>query len=1264
MPESDAKDVVNLTPSPLGGTTTAPSPSASGPFPVVGVGASAGGLDAFIRLLRHLPPNAGLAVLFVQHLDPTRGSLLVEILARETGWAVREASDGTRIDVNQVYVIPPDTRMSVTAGVIRLQARGERAAAHLPVDFLFRSLAAEYGSRSVAVVLSGGGADGTAGMGDVRESGGVTFAQDEASAGQSGMPWSAAGVADAILTPEGIGAALGRLVGRGEIGPTGESQAGADAGPDGDEELTPLFALLRARRGVDFTHYKQNTIRRRVQRRLTIRELTGVDDLVRVARDEPTELAAVYRDLLIGVTRFFRDPAAFERFRQNAIPAMIRDRSPAAPLRVWVPGCSTGEEAYSLAILLSEAFGESGGDPPVKILATDVNEESLARARAGVYPDGIAECVSPERLRRYFRKVDGGYRVSPVIRDLCVFARHDLTADPPFARMDLVSCRNVLIYLGVALQRRIVPRFHYALRPGGFLFLGPAEVIGPFADLFATADRDAGLYTRTLTPARFPLGLSGPSWGRAPAATAPPAGATSDAVGLADVQREADRILARYAPPGLLIDDNLTVLQFRGNTDPYLSHPSGAASLALLRMAREGLLPALGDAITSARAGGVAVTRPGVRVSDGDREQTVTVRVTPLAAGGQDLRCYLVVFENEAAGTVPSPPPPVPDSEGLAERVTQLRAELDASREHQQAVAEEYEATTEELKSANEEILASNEELQSTNEELQTAKEELQSTNEELQTVNEELMSRNREVGRANDDLRSLLLGVNVPVVVVGRDLCVRRLTAQAEEVFGLSPSDVGRSLRDLRPRLVGADLGGTVGRVIETLEVAAFETQDRAGHWFSVRVRPYETLEHRIDGAVVTAIDVDALKRGEAERRDLEVRMFQAQKLESLGVMAGGIAHDLNNLLTPLIGYAELARDSLPEGSPARGPLEEVGRTTRVAAALVKQILAYSGKSRREIRTTDLSGLIRDFGGLLERAVGTRALLTYDLAAGPLPVEADVAQISQVVMNLVANAAEAMGPGGGTVTVRTEAIRADRAALASPYFESEDLPEGEYAVLEVSDTGSGMTPETLGKLFDPFYTTKFTGRGLGLAAVLGIVRGHGGSIRVRSEPGRGSTVRVLLPRSERSPPEPAAAAPSAPPVRPGSGTILVVDDEPMVRRFIATMLTGAGYTVKEASDGREAVGTFHILAPDLLAVLLDLTMPGLSGREAAAEMRAINRSVPIVGMSGYSSEGSAGGDTGPPFEGFLHKPFAPGALLGELRRVLGAGADRRGTTE
>jgi two-component system, chemotaxis family, CheB/CheR fusion protein len=532
---------------------------------------------------------------------------------------------------------------------------------------------------------------------------------------------------------------------------------------------------------------------------------------------------------------------------------------------VWVAGCSTGEEVYSLAMCLLEFLDGLPEAFPIKILATDLNEAALEKARSGLYVDNIEMDVSPERLRRFFVRVDGHYQISKAVRDLCVFSRHNMATDPPFSHLDLVSCRNVLIYMDTALQRRVLPVLHYALNPDGFLFLGSSENVGPFTDLFAVVDPKHRLFAKKPQSIGVPLdfGAYVAPGGRGGCGPREEGGPLWSAL---DVQKEADRIvLARYAPVGVVVDETMTVLQFRGRTAAYLEPAPGMASLDLFRMLREGLLAEVRAAVSQAKAENAPVTREGLRVAEGDELRVVHVEVIPFKVPPTGVRFFLVLFRDAAdapAGLAPGPPrtedrPPPGDHQ-----VAQLQQELGALREYLQSVIEEQESTNEELKSANEEILSANEELQSTNEELQTAKEEAQSANEELATVNEELRHRNTEMARVNDDLLNLLSGVNIPIVMVSRDLRVRRFTPLAERVFNLIPTDVGRPISDIKPNLQVADLSQLIARVIDTLTPFDAEVQDTGGRWSSLRIRPYVTLDGKIDGASVALLDIDAIKR------------------------------------------------------------------------------------------------------------------------------------------------------------------------------------------------------------------------------------------------------------------------------------------------------------------------------------------------------------------------------------------------------------------
>ena len=852
-------------------------------FPVVGIGASAGGLEAITRLLKMLPPEPGMAFLIVQHLDPHRGSMLAEILSRATVMPVVEAAEGMVVGPDHVYVLPPAADMALDRGALTLRPRAETGGVPMPIDYLFRSLAQDQGSQSIGIVLSGGGSDGSLGLEAIKGEGGITFAQDEQSAQHDSMPRSAVaiGCVDYVLDPEGIARELTRIGGHDYL--NGDEDTRVDEIRLESDHLEGIFGLLRTSRGVDFTHYKRNTLLRRLERRMAVRRMEDLAGYHRLLQDDPAEVEALFQDMLIRVTSFFRDPAAFEFLQQKILPDLMQDRPDDLPVRLWVAGCSTGEEVYSLAIALIESLGEKAGTTPIKILASDIDESALERARAGLYIENIAMDVSPERLRRFFTRVNNHYQVAKSIRDLCVFSRHNLTRDPPFAGLDLVCCRNVLIYFDAALQRHVVPLFHYALKPGGHLMLGASETIGVFGELFTLVGRDSKVYQKKESSPRlsFDIDVARGVVGYRPKASAH----IADNRGLLELQHEADRLLlSKFAPPGVLVDEEMTILQFRGQTGRFLEPAPGTASLDLLKMVRGGLLADLRAAIAEAKISQAAVRKEGLHIQEGDGFRRVALEVIPLRDGVAGPRHFLVLFEEVDRAPAPTaerpvesdlaPAPPGPESADV--RIHQLSQDLEAARHYIQALMGAHEATREELISANEEVLASNEELlsvneelQSTNEELQTAKEEMHSTNEELATVNDELQHRNLELGRLNDDLSNFIQGVSLAIIMVNRELRIRRFTPPAEQILNLIDSDIGRPLGDIRPNLDVADLSSLVAEVIDTLTPREYEIQDRDGRWYSLRIRPYITSENRIEGAALALLDIDDLKRGNVQLKE-----------------------------------------------------------------------------------------------------------------------------------------------------------------------------------------------------------------------------------------------------------------------------------------------------------------------------------------------------------------------------------------------------------
>src|SRR5216117_2416655 len=842
--------------------TTPPSKHA---FPIVGIGASAGGLEAFSELLSHLAVEATMAFVLIQHLDPKHPSILREILSRTTRMPVVEVTHSTRVEPGHVYVMPSNAGMTIAGRVLNLAPRSEDRGPHMPIDHFLRSLAEDLGSRAIGVILSGTASDGALGLKAIKAEGGITFAEAPQSAKFDSMPRSAvaSGAVDFVLPPKAIAQELTRIgrhpyLGQTRAAPSPEAPA---SGPDAFDEI---LRKLREKSGIDFMLYRQTTIRRRIARRMMIHGLDTLEGYLGYLEAHPSQVHALYNDLLVNVTRFFRDPEAFRVLQRSVFPRILKQRPADAPIRVGAPGCSTGEEAYSLAIVLLESLGDADGIVPIQLFGSDVSETAVVKARAGIYPDNIELDVAGARLRRFFVKVDGQHQVRKAVRELCVFARHNLATDPPFSKMDLIVCRNVLIYLEPELQKRVLSIFHYALKDPGFLMLGVAETVGPLADFFSVVDKKYRVYAKKPTSMRFDLGLTSLEQRLEKIGIGRTARRTGEAGGgPSDLLQEVDQILlSKYAPAGVLVNEATEILQFRGHTSPYLEPAPGQASLNLLKMAREGLLMELRVAIDKARKQNAPVRRERLSIKQDGRMAQVTLQVIPMSGPARE-RNYLVLFERvlplrelHAPGSPVSSPIAHP-----RRHIENLRHELTATKEFLQSIIEEREAANQELQAANEELLSSNEELQSTNEELETAKEELQSVNEELTTVNEELQHRNVELSQLNNDLNNLFAGVTIPIVMLDSDGRIRRFTPMAGEVFSLIPADLGRPIGDIRLLPDLADLEQVCKHVVDTTTVAEREVRDRDGRWYSLQVRPYTTADNQIDGTVITFDDINALK-------------------------------------------------------------------------------------------------------------------------------------------------------------------------------------------------------------------------------------------------------------------------------------------------------------------------------------------------------------------------------------------------------------------
>jgi len=942
-----------------------PSPTATS-VPIVGIGASAGGLEALEKFLAQVPPGSGLAFVVVQHLDPTVEDLLPELLQRITPMTVLQVLDRVQIRPDCVYVIPPNKDLAVRAGVLHLSVPAAARGLRLPIDHFLQSLAEDLGARSVGVILSGMGADGCQGLRAIRAQGGLGAAQDPASARFDSMPRTVidAGLAELVGPPEALPAQiLAALRER-----TGFVPAGPDEPVPDDQALLQVAALLRARTGQEFSLYKRNTMVRRIERRMGVHRIRRIQDYVPFLEANPHEVDLLFKELLIGVTSFFRDPPLWTALGEEVLPALFKDRPDGKVFRAWVAGCSTGEEAYSLAMVFREALARvrPALNCSLQIFATDLDRDAIAKARRGQFRPGIAADVGEARLDRFFQAEDGGFRVRKEIREMVVFAPQNVIMDPPFTRLDLLFCRNLLIYLTPELQKKIMRLFHYSLAPGGILCLGTSESVGALADHFLPWGGRHRLFRRSearlpVQPMIFPPGL----------AAARPSEPKEAKMTEANLSSLADQVLLQqFAPPAVLINEAGDILYISGRTGRYLEPAAGKANWNIFAMARDGLRMELASALSRAARQDEPVATQVVAVGTNGGTQMVSLTAQRLAAPGPLKGLIMVVFRDQ--------PKPLPGARKAAAgpagaRVRQLQEELLQSREALHGLQEEMQTSQEELKSTNEELQSTNEELQSTNEELTTSKEELQSLNEELQTVNAEQQARMEELTRTSSDMKNLLDSTDIATVFLDQGLNLGRFTSGASRLFPLLPGDVGRPLTDITTILDYGDLRQDARMVLRTLTALEKTVTTRDGRWFSVRIMPYRTQDDRIDGLVLTFTETTTAKLLEG---DLRATAGQFQAL--LDQLSAGFAHCE---AIPGAGGAELDGRLVKTNrafarmlEPGTGPVE--GRT------LVEVLPAMGPLLGPALAQTAPDGTPHRFAQPLEAGGARFELITYRPAA------------------------------------------------------------------------------------------------------------------------------------------------------------------------------------------------------------------------------------------------------------------------------------------
>lgn len=1214
--------------------------------PVVGIGASAGGLEAMVQLIETVELDLGLAYLIVSHMDPRHESHLAEILSKHTSLSVTEATDHQIVEPNHIYVIPPNTAMMLVGNNLRLHARGATRK-HLPIDILFKSIAEHRAGAAIGVVLSGTGSDGAEGIKNIKEAAGVTLVQAPDSAAFSGMPNAAieTGCVDIVLPPSDIGLELGKIARHPYFLKPVTVDDYQDLAPD--VALQKIFALIGSVYQADFTQYKPNTIHRRLQRRMALINETDVQSYLTVLQNNPVELAALYDDLLIRVTTFFREESIYKALRHTVFPTLLHNRDHADPLRIWVPACATGEEVYSLAISLLEYLGESAQDVTIQIFGTDLNEAAIEQARQGSYPESIADRVSPERLQRYFVHEKRRYKISKQVRELCVFARQNVALDPPFSRMDVISCCNLLIYLDAGLQRKVLRHFHYGLKPDGYLILGPAENADEESHFFKRSeDGQRMLYQRAML-ARAPLDLvlSGSAMAKPPSVSDD---TTSLSIDHTQVQRKADGLLlSRFSPPSILIDDRLNIVQFRGQTSPYLEHASGTASLNLHRVAHPGILLQLVPLIKEVQTSGTTAVRDNLRIETPGGVREGTVEVIPLREPFTKTGFCLILFDANVRASKPEGRLEITDSEKDA-RIRQLEMELDSLRDYLHATNEAYEAALEESRSAQEELQSANEEFLSGNEELVTAREELQASNEELTTANEELLSRTREISVVNTELvrarkvadfnsnyaESVIDTVAHPLLVLDQALMIHRANHAFYDMFLTNPSDtLDRRLFDLgNGQWDIPDLTKLLDQVLTVNKpVTAYKIDlEFAGvgkRTMLINARKVPAMDSRSARVLLAIEDVTANE----DRLD-NLRGDDKRKDEFIATLA----HELRNPLAPVRNAVQLLTMKVQDEN-LRRPLAVIDRQVDTLARLIDDLMDVSRITRGQLSleqlSVNLNESIRQAVSMVMPYMESRGhrLITV-LPPAHVHVIGDPTRLEQVLSNLLNNSGKYTDQGGDIEIALT-------------------VDEVE-AVISVSDNGAGIPSNILPHIFELFVQSDMTrkraegGLGIGLSLVRQIVEAHGGRVHARSDgSGQGSVFTVRLPVSmspnsigndEKEDKHDAAQFQAR--------RVLVVDDNVDAANSVAELLRSWGHEVALAYDGFAALEIARTFSPNV--ALLDIGLPNMSGHDLAGKLTEMTKSeLFLIAVTGYGrpSDYKSSQDAG--FDAHLVKPINVGPL-------------------
>ena len=1194
---------------------------------VVGIGASAGAMDPLREFFSEVTAGSGLAFVVVQHLDPTHVSYMAGLLAKHTTMKVAEAQNQMAVQANCVYTIPPNKFLFIKDGVLHLTEPVKRDGLRMPIDFFFRSLADDQHDKAVAVLFSGSGSDGTLGIREIRGAGGVVFVQDPKTAQFDSMIENAiaTGLVDYVLPVRQIPGRLFQYVEQGRIDATDDSETKTL-----EDDIHSILDLLVSETRTDFRCYKKTTIQRRIERRMGLNQIRDIADYTRFLRQNPDELANLAKDMLIGVTSFFRDAEAFGELRDKVIAPLVKERSNDNPIRVWVSGCATGEEVYSIVMLFREEMNRTRKNFTLQVYASDIDREALKHAREAIYSQSITADLSEERLARFLIKKDGTYQIAKQVREVVTFAEHNVITDPPFLRMDLISCRNLLIYIEPEIQKRVLNLFAFALKPLGYLFLGKSDTTIDDSNVFEPISRNFRIFLRkqsvALPVGNLPLRFGTPIRSDRLEEQHP--------IRLSDLNQQV--LLAHLNAAIVLINEHGKIMHFYGPTNKYLTHPSGDANLNLFDMLENRYSLMLRLAVEKAVQENNSVKLTALDLNRDNLNESVDVTIKRIVEPGSGQRLLAVIFE--PARTPLNIPLAIHQeiNQQDVDTVAHLESENKRLKEQLQAAIESFQSTHEEFTAANEEVLAINEELQSANEELETSKEELQSVNEELTTVNTQLNEKLEELNKINDDLANFLNSSEVGTLFLDRAYCIRRFTPSTTKLLNLLPLDIGRPVGHISNKFVDVDLVSIADNVLKNLVSIEKEVHTSDGVWYMLRCLPYRTLSDVIEGVVFTFTDVSRLKHSEEaimdardyaeniidttrealivldpelkvvsanrafyetfhtspgathrrliyelgnrqwnipklrewldkiisdslqlenfevehdfpaigrkimflnarrisdkkggavrlillaiddvterreaeeERKKLEEQLLQSQKMESIGVLAGGVAHDFNNILNIIQGYASLLGKHATPGGEIAEIFEAISEATKRGTSVVQHLLTLARKNETKFELADANTILHGLSSLLKETFPKNIELTLDCAANLPPMMADPNQIAQALLNICVNARDAMS-NGGRLTFTTAVV--DRRSLQ----DFDGAKADHYVCIEVTDTGNGMDENVQKRIFEPFFTTKDIGQGtgLGLAVVYGIVKSHSGTIQVKSKLKGGTSFYLYVP--------------------------------------------------------------------------------------------------------------------------------------------------------